>query len=88
MRTLILTLAAGVLLASTLTPTFARGRRTTSRYPTFSAPTRVHSYTRRSGRTVMPYYRAPGDRTQFNNWSSSGNINPMTGRRGHRRPKY
>lgn len=47
-----------------------------------SASTRVQGYTTKRGTTVAPYSRSTADRTRTNNWSTKGNTNPMTGKRG------
>jgi hypothetical protein len=48
---------------------------------------RVGGYTRRNGTYVKPHYRTRADRTQRNNWSTKGNRNPYTGKRGTKRPR-
>jgi hypothetical protein len=45
---------------------------------------RVRGYTRRNGTYVAPHYRSDPDGIRSNNWSSSGNVNPFTGKRGYR----
>ena len=35
-----------------------------------------------TGRYVMPYYRTSPNRTKWDNWSTKGNINPFTGKKG------
>ena len=48
-----------------------------------SASVRVHGYTRRSTHTyVAPHYRSNPDKTRRNNYSTKGNINPYTGKKG------
>jgi hypothetical protein len=66
-----------VLAALTLpaAPVFARG----------SGNVRVRSYTTRRGTYVAPHYRTHADSTRSNNWSHSGNVNPMTGKPGYKR---
>lgn len=47
------------------------------------AAVRVKSYYKSStGRYVMPYRRSSPNRTRLDNWSTKGNINPYTGRKG------
>lgn len=48
------------------------------------AATRVRGYWRNNGTYVQPHYRSDPDGYRWNNWSSRGNSNPYTGRRGHR----
>jgi hypothetical protein len=43
----------------------------------------VRGYTRKmTGAYVVPHYRSHPDRTKINNWSTKGNINPFTGKKG------
>jgi hypothetical protein len=71
MRTRIV-FAVLILLA---TPAFARG----------GGSVRVRSYTTHRGTYVAPHYRTHPDSTRSNNWSHSGSVNPMTGKRGYKR---
>lgn len=48
---------------------------------------RVKSYTARSGKYVSPHYRTSGDNSKSNNWSTKGNVNPYTGKKGYKRLK-
>jgi len=45
----------------------------------------VQGYMRKNGTYVQAYKRTKADKTQANNWSSFGNINPYTGKRGNKR---
>jgi hypothetical protein len=45
----------------------------------------VQGYMRKNGTYVQAYRRTKADKTQANNWSSFGNINPYTGKRGNKR---
>jgi hypothetical protein len=45
---------------------------------------RVGGYTTHRGTYVAPHYRTRADSTRLNNWSHSGNVNPMTGKRGYK----
>ncbi len=47
-----------------------------------ASDTHVHGYTRRNGTVVKPYTRSHADSTQMNNFSTKGNINPYTSKRG------
>jgi hypothetical protein len=40
----------------------------------------------RRGQYRHPHYRTAPNRTQRDNWSAKGNINPYTGKRGHHIP--
>ncbi len=47
----------------------------------------VHGYSRRSSGTyVQPHYRTSPDHSRFNNWSTKGNPNPYTGKKGYVNP--
>ncbi|GIW66107.1 MAG: hypothetical protein KatS3mg095_0005 [Candidatus Parcubacteria bacterium] len=46
---------------------------------------RVRGYFRRDGTYIMPHYRTYPNRIKWDNWSSSGNYNPFTGKRGYKR---
>lgn len=48
----------------------------------------VSGYMRRDGTVVKGHFKTNSDDSYWNNWSSYGNINPMTGRIGTRRPSY
>ena len=46
------------------------------------ADVKVRGYTRKDGTYVKPHYRSDPDGIFSNNWSTKGNINPYTGKRG------
>jgi len=48
------------------------------------ASTRVKGYYKKSGTYVMPSYRSTKDSYKFNNYSSKGNSNPYTGKKGYK----
>jgi len=48
--------------------------------------TRVRGYTTRRGTYVGSYMRTTPNRTRLDNWSTRGNVNPYTGKRGYRNP--
>jgi hypothetical protein len=50
-----------------------------------SSSTSVRGYTTKNGTYVAPYKRTTRDGTQTNNYSTSGNTNPYTGRTGTKR---
>ena len=53
------------------------------------AATRIRGYTTRRGTYVMPHYRSTRDSSRFNNYSTRGNYNPYTGKKGYTSPyKY
>ena len=49
--------------------------------------TRVRSsVNRRTGSSVQPHVRTSPNRTKIDNWSTKGNVNPFTGKKGTRNP--
>jgi hypothetical protein len=46
------------------------------------ATTNVHGYSKRNGSYVSPHRRTDSNHTQRDNWSTKGNINPDTGKKG------
>ena len=49
---------------------------------------RVKGYTKSNGTYVAPHRQTNSNRTQRDNWSSKPNVNPYTGKRGTKTPKY
>lgn len=47
-----------------------------------SAATRVKGYIKKDGTYVAPHFRSNDDRLKSNNWSTKGNSNPLTGKKG------
>jgi len=46
---------------------------------------RVRGYYKPSnGCYIMPHYRTSPNRTKWDNWSTKGNINPFTGKKGYK----
>lgn len=43
---------------------------------------RTRGYWKKNGTYVSPHYRTSPDSSKMNNWSTKGNINPYTGKRG------
>ncbi|MBU1091893.1 hypothetical protein KKA27_03480 [Patescibacteria group bacterium] len=41
-------------------------------------------YRRSTGSYVMPYYKSNRDSFKWNNFSSKGNVNPFTGKKGYK----
>ncbi len=67
----ILTFLVGIFLFSAVvTPAFAR--------------VRVKGYTKRNGTYVAPHYRTNKNSLKYDNWSTKGNINPYTGKKGYK----
>ncbi|VAX25829.1 hypothetical protein MNBD_NITROSPINAE02-172 [hydrothermal vent metagenome] len=46
------------------------------------AAERVRGYLKKDGTYVAPHFRSSPDGNQYNNWSSKGNVNPYTGKKG------
>ncbi len=53
-----------------------------------SADEAVRGYYRKDGTYVAPHYRSSPDSSYNNNWSTSPNVNPYTGKQGTRQPTY
>ena len=49
--------------------------------------TRVKGYYRKDGTYVRPHYRSNADGNPYNNWSTKGNVNPYTGKKGYKTPQ-
>lgn len=49
----------------------------------FSQDVYVNGYINRNGAYVQPHYRTAPDNTQYNNYSTVGNVNPYTGKAGY-----
>ncbi len=45
----------------------------------------VRSSVRKNGSIVQPHFRTSPNRSKLDNWSSQGNLNPFTGKRGYRK---
>lgn len=48
--------------------------------------TRVRSYTTRRGTHVSSHHRSSANHTKRDNYSTKGNVNPYTGKRGTKNP--
>ncbi|MFA5879829.1 MAG: hypothetical protein WC860_06600 [Candidatus Margulisiibacteriota bacterium] len=48
----------------------------------------VRGYVRSNGTYVQPHYRSNANSTQYDNYSTKGNVNPYTGEEGHKTPEY
>ena len=46
------------------------------------AGTHVRGYTNKDGKHVAPHYRSHRDHTKRNNYTTKGNVNPYTGKKG------
>ena len=43
----------------------------------------VQDYVKKDGTVVKGYYRSLPDKNKLNNWTTKGNINPFTGKKGY-----
>jgi len=48
----------------------------------------VHGYTKKNGTVVHPHYRSHENRRQRDNFSTQGNVNPYTGKRGTKKATH
>ncbi len=48
----------------------------------YAGTTRVRGYYKKNGTYVQPHYRSTPDSSKLNNWSTKGNVNPYTGKKG------
>jgi hypothetical protein len=71
-------------LALLVTPVFAKGR---SSGKSKSSKEHVSGYTTKNGTKVKAYDRTPKNGTEKDNWSTKGNVNPETGKKGTKNPK-
>jgi hypothetical protein len=52
------------------------------------ANTPVRSYVKKNGAYVQQHHRTSPDHTQRNNYSTKGNVNPYTGKRGTKKASH
>lgn len=52
-----------------------------------SSTTHVKAYSKKDGKTVAAHDRTSPDHTKRNNWSTKGNTNPETGKKGTKNPE-
>ncbi len=72
MRRILSLLLVAVILLGTITSVYA--------------DVHVRGYTRKDGTYVQPHYRSNPDGNPYNNWSTKGNYNPYTGKKGYASP--
>jgi len=51
-------------------------------YKSTKSPVKVKGYLKKSGKYVNPYTRTKPNKTKIDNYSTKGNINPYTGKKG------
>lgn len=49
-----------------------------------ASTSRVRGYTKRNGSYVAPHYKSSPNSSKWDNWSSKGNYNPYTGKKGYK----
>lgn len=50
------------------------------------AASRVGGYMKRNGTYVQPHFKTPSNTSKFDNYSTKGNVNPFTGKKGSVNP--
>lgn len=48
------------------------------------AYSRVGGYTKRNGTYVAPHYKSNSNSYKYDNWSTKGNTNPFSGKKGYK----
>lgn len=43
---------------------------------------RTKGYLKKNGTYVAPHYKTSSDKSKMDNWSTKGNVNPTTGKKG------
>ncbi len=46
------------------------------------AASKVKGYTKKNGTYVAPHYKSTPNKSKFDNYSTKGNVNPYTGKKG------
>lgn len=85
-------IAAALALAVGVTTVEAKGSRSSGGYKASgtgskSSSTTVRGHVTKSGAYVAPHQRTTPDKSQRNNYSANGNVNPYTGKVGKKEPK-
>lgn len=70
------TIAVALLSIALASPAFARSGSTVH----------VRPHVTKSGSYVAPHVRTAPDHSKYNNWSTKGNVNPYTGKKGTKTP--
>lgn len=89
-RLMVLTILIGLLPALGFSGTHGGGRSSSHSHSSRSSSGKVHvrAHTTKSGRHVAAHDRTAPNRTQHDNWSAKGNVNPETGKRGTKRATH
>lgn len=56
-------------------------------FPANAETKQVHGHLKKNGKYVYSHSRSKANKTQRDNWSSEGNTNPRTGKRGRKNIK-
>lgn len=54
-------------------------------FPSYARTVRVRGHTTKSGKYVAPHVRTSPNRTKRDNYSTKGNTNPYTGKKGSKK---
>lgn len=83
------TMVAALLFVLTTFPVFGKGSHsshsrasTTACCSKSASDVHVHGYTKKNGTVLKPYTRSNGNSTQRDNFSTKGNVDPYTGKKG------
>jgi hypothetical protein len=78
-----------LLITLAASPLFARsrggsrsGRSSSSKSSKAARPVKVKGYTKKNGTYVAPHVRTSPNKTKMDNYSTKGNVNPVTGKPG------
>lgn len=53
---------------------------------TLAASHSVKGYTKKNGTHIAAHRQTNADKSKANNWSTKGNVNPYTGKKGRKKP--
>jgi hypothetical protein len=68
------------------TPSYTPSRSTPPASDYSPGTVSVRGYTRKDGTYVAPHVRTAPNKSKLDNWSTKGNVNPITGKRGTKSP--
>lgn len=88
---ILLFLAGGIFAngssESKSTDSSSRSSRSKSSKKATSNDTKVAGYDKKNGKHVNSYHRSRANDTESDNYSTKGNVNPYTGKKGTKKPK-
>lgn len=67
-------------------PAFARGHGGSSYHSTGGGSVHVRGHVAKNGTYVAPHVRTAPNQLKYDNWSTKGNANPYTGKKGEKDP--